>query len=62
MYITNDDEYHAALERVDTLMSAAPGTPEAEELSALVDDICDYEDVHFGHVSFEDEAEDGEDE
>jgi HTH-type transcriptional regulator/antitoxin HigA len=40
-------EYEAALKRVDELMEAQAGTPEAEELSALADEIVAYEEEHF---------------
>lgn len=36
-------EYNAALERIDALMDARPGTPEGEELDTLVSQIEPYE-------------------
>lgn len=42
-----EEEYEAALKRVDELMDAQPGTPEAEELRNLADNIVAYEQAHF---------------
>ncbi len=41
------EEHAAALKRVDELMDAQPGTPEAEELSELADKVVAYEQEHF---------------
>lgn len=40
-------DYRAALIRIEELMNAEAGTPEAEELSALVDLVVAYEEKHF---------------
>lgn len=42
-----EQEYEAALKRVDELMDAEAGTPQAEELSNLADKIVAYEQEHF---------------
>jgi HTH-type transcriptional regulator/antitoxin HigA len=44
--IRSDADYEAALERVEALMDAAPGTPEADELDVLATLIELYEDEH----------------
>jgi hypothetical protein len=41
------EEHEAALKRINELMDAEAGTPEAEELSRLADAVVAYEDVHF---------------
>lgn len=41
--IRTEDEYQAALARVEVLMDAEPGTPEDEELDLLVDLVELYE-------------------
>ena len=41
--IRNENDYNAALARVDDLMSAEPGSPEAEEPDALADLVETYE-------------------
>ncbi len=44
-------EHKAALARIDALMSAKLGTPEGDELSALVDRVTDYEALYeAGHA------------
>lgn len=40
-------EYPAALVRANELMDAKPGTPEAEELDRLADELVAYEDEHI---------------
>lgn len=45
--IKNDQEYEAALARIDQLMDAAPGTPEGDELELLATLVEVYEDKHF---------------
>lgn len=44
--IRTEQEYEAALKRVDELMDADLGTPEGEELDALVDLVEAYESRH----------------
>ena len=41
--IRNENDYNAALSRVDELMSAEPGSPESKELNALADLVELYE-------------------
>lgn len=45
--IHNEDDYEAALAEVDSLMDAAPGTPEGERLDVLVTLIEAYEARHW---------------
>jgi antitoxin component HigA of HigAB toxin-antitoxin module len=45
--INNQEEYHAALSRLDTLMGAELGTPECYELCFLDDLIEQYESKNF---------------
>lgn len=47
MKIETDDDHKVALARIDALMSAEAGTPEADELSALADAVQAYEEVRF---------------
>lgn len=44
--IRTEQEYEAALKRVDELMDAELGTPEGEELDVLVDLVEAYESRH----------------
>ena len=39
--------YEAALAELDTLMDAAPGTPEEARLRALAEVVCEYEQEHY---------------
>lgn len=45
--IRNKMEYEAALEKIDTLFDARPGTEEGEELDFLVALVEIYERAHF---------------
>lgn len=45
--IKDEAEYKAALTRADELMSACPGTAEANELDLLVHVLESYEDRHY---------------
>lgn len=45
--IMTEKQYEAAVARLEVLMDAAEGTPEAEELEALGSAIEAYEDVHY---------------
>ncbi|MCM2312370.1 MAG: helix-turn-helix domain-containing protein [Steroidobacteraceae bacterium] len=45
--IRTDADHATALRRIDALMDAAPGTPEAEELDVLATLVEAYEDRHF---------------
>ena len=44
--IRTEQDYQAALVRIDRLMDAEPGTPEGEELDVLVDLVELYERKH----------------
>lgn len=44
--IRTEQDYEAALARVDELMAAAPGSPEGDELDVLVDLVELYESRH----------------
>jgi HTH-type transcriptional regulator/antitoxin HigA len=45
--IRTEKDHDAALERIDALMSAKPGTPEGDELDVLVTLVDAYEAKHF---------------
>ncbi|SFN01601.1 helix-turn-helix domain-containing protein [Nitrosomonas communis] len=45
--IKTDADYHAALNEVETLMTAEPNTPEGEKLDVLVTLIEAYERKHY---------------
>lgn len=45
--IRTEADHAAALRRIDSLMDAAPGTPEADELDILATLVEAYEDRHF---------------
>ena len=45
--IRTDADHASALRRIDELMDAAPGTPEADELDVLATLVEAYEDRHF---------------
>lgn len=44
--IRTEADYEAALDRIDALMDAKPGTPEGEELDVLADLVEHYEEKH----------------
>ncbi len=44
--IRSDSDYRSALQRVDELMDAVPGTPEGEELDVLATLVEAYEERH----------------
>jgi HTH-type transcriptional regulator / antitoxin HigA len=44
--IKSEAEYEAALAHLDTLMSASPGSPEADELELWVHIVETYEDAN----------------
>lgn len=43
--IRNEDDYQAALRRIDALIEAEPGTPEGDELDILTRMVRHYEDM-----------------
>jgi HTH-type transcriptional regulator/antitoxin HigA len=45
--IATEDDHKVALARIDALMGAAAGTPEADELSVLADLVEAYEAKHY---------------
>src|SRR6266849_5132543 len=44
--IRSEADYKAALDRIDAVMDAEPGTPEGEELDVLTDLVEHYEEKH----------------
>jgi len=46
-FLRTEFEYRSALERLDQLVGAPPGSPLGEELQALMEQIQAYEDEHF---------------
>ena len=44
--IKNDQEYEVALEAIEQLLEAEPGTPEGEKFEALAKIIEEYDDIH----------------
>lgn len=46
--IRNEAEYAECMARLDALLGAEPGTPEGEELDALVDLVVIYELIGEG--------------
>jgi HTH-type transcriptional regulator/antitoxin HigA len=46
-YIKSDADYERALRRVEQLWTAREGSPEADELNALVTMIEAYEDEYY---------------
>ena len=45
--ISSDEEYRAALKRIEELFDAEPNTPEGEELEKCISLIESYENDHF---------------
>ena len=45
--ITNEQEHAAALEAIERLFEAEPGTPEGAELDELITLVEEYEDIHY---------------
>jgi HTH-type transcriptional regulator/antitoxin HigA len=45
--IKTDEDYRATLREIESLMSAAPGSPEGERLDVLVTLVAAYEQQHF---------------
>ncbi|MCH8475942.1 MAG: hypothetical protein LAT55_12035 [Opitutales bacterium] len=44
--IKNEHEYEAALEAIEQLIEAEPGTPDGEKFDALAKMIEEYDDIH----------------
>lgn len=44
--IKNEQEYAAALEAIEQLLEAEPGTPEGEKFEVLAQMVEEYDDVH----------------
>lgn len=45
--IENDHEYEAALEAIEQLLEAEPGTPDGEQFEELAKMIAEYDDIHY---------------
>ena len=45
--LRSEEEYEAALDRIEAIFDAAPGTPEGDEAEILTLLIKDYEDRHY---------------
>ena len=45
--IRTEEDYEAALKRIDTLMDSIPGTLEFDELDVLVTLVESYEEKHY---------------
>lgn len=45
--IRNEEDYETALEEIEALWEATPGTPEADHLDVLVMLVEAYEAVHY---------------
>ncbi len=46
-FLRTEAEYQDALQRLEKLTGAPPGSPQGEEYQALLDLITAYEDDHF---------------
>ena len=46
-FLRTEAEYRAALARLDKLTGATPGSPEGDELAAVLEQVQAYEDDHF---------------
>lgn len=44
--IKNDQEYEVALEAIEQLLEAEPGTPDGEKFEKLAKMIAEYDDIH----------------
>ncbi|MBU1308722.1 MAG: hypothetical protein KKE30_04205 [Gammaproteobacteria bacterium] len=44
--IKNDQEYEVALEAIEQLLEAEPGTPDGEKFDTLAKMIEEYDDIH----------------
>ena len=45
--IKTEQDYREAIDRIDALMDAAPGSPECDELAVLAQLVEAYENKHF---------------
>ena len=45
--VRSEEDYEAALARIDELMDAEPSTPEGDELDSLVTRVERYEEDHY---------------
>ena len=45
--IRTEEDYEAALARIDDILDAKPDTPEGDELDVLADLVVMYEDRHY---------------
>jgi HTH-type transcriptional regulator/antitoxin HigA len=45
--IKTEEDYDAAVKRIEKLMNAAPESPEEDELDMLATLVCAYEEKHF---------------
>lgn len=45
--IKNEQEYGSALEAIEQLIEAEPGTQEGEEFEILAKLIQEYDDIHY---------------
>lgn len=50
MSITTDAEHLAALQEVEHLWDAAPGSRESDRLNQLVDEVVAYEEVRWPNL------------
>lgn len=44
--IKNEQEYAAAIEAIEQLLDAEPGTPEGDKFDTLAKMIEEYDDIH----------------
>jgi len=47
MKITTEAEYESALARINEIFNCKPGTSECDEMTALVEEIVAYEEIHY---------------
>jgi HTH-type transcriptional regulator / antitoxin HigA len=44
--IKNEEDFDAAVNRMEELWGAKPETPQGDELGRLIDEIWDYQEAH----------------
>lgn len=44
--IKNDQEYEVAIEEIEQLLEAEPGTPDGEKFDTLAKRVAEYDDIH----------------